>query len=215
MRVAFLGPGGHLLRGCPAGGGGERRIDARPAPTVYDAIRAVGEGEADRALVPFENSIEGSVRSTLDTLAFEAPSGDDRGRARPADPHQPDRPHSSSPWSEIEVVSRTPRRAPSARGFIREELPGARGPGRAQHGRGGARGRRSAASPGRRSGRRRPPRSTAASSCARGSRTARQRDPVRLDRPGRDAGRRATGRGGPRSSSPSSAPTIRARWSRR
>ena len=40
--------------------------------TVYDAILAVERGEAERALVPFENSIEGSVRATLDTLAFDA-----------------------------------------------------------------------------------------------------------------------------------------------
>jgi len=32
----------------------------------------VERGEAERALVPIENSIEGSVRPTLDTLAFEA-----------------------------------------------------------------------------------------------------------------------------------------------
>jgi prephenate dehydratase len=32
---------------------------------------AVERGEVERALVPFENSIEGSVRSTLDTLAFD------------------------------------------------------------------------------------------------------------------------------------------------
>lgn len=42
--------------------------------TIEDAILAVERGEADRALVPFENSIEGSVRTTLDTLAFEARS---------------------------------------------------------------------------------------------------------------------------------------------
>ena len=40
-------------------------------PTVHDAILAVERGEAERAFVPFENSIEGSVRSTLDTLAFD------------------------------------------------------------------------------------------------------------------------------------------------
>ena len=40
-------------------------------PTVHDAIVAVERGEAERAFVPFENSIEGSVRSTLDTLAFD------------------------------------------------------------------------------------------------------------------------------------------------
>ena len=46
---------------------------------------AVAMGEADRALVPFENSIEGSVRPTLDALAFDAESRLDRRRARPRD----------------------------------------------------------------------------------------------------------------------------------
>ena len=32
---------------------------------------AVGEGEVDRALVPIENSLEGSVNATLDALAIE------------------------------------------------------------------------------------------------------------------------------------------------
>jgi prephenate dehydratase len=40
-------------------------------PTIPDAILAVERGEAERALVPIENSIEGSVRPTLDTLAFD------------------------------------------------------------------------------------------------------------------------------------------------
>jgi prephenate dehydratase len=39
--------------------------------TIPDAILAVERGEAERALVPIENSLEGSVRPTLDTLAFE------------------------------------------------------------------------------------------------------------------------------------------------
>ena len=73
MRVAYLGPAGTFsedaLRAATAGAG----YEPLPRPTVFDAIQAVAEGEADRALVPFENSIEGSVRSTLDSLAFDAP----------------------------------------------------------------------------------------------------------------------------------------------
>ena len=41
----------------------------RPSTTRSSAVE---RGEAERALVPFENSIEGSVRGTLDTLAFDA-----------------------------------------------------------------------------------------------------------------------------------------------
>lgn len=72
MRVAFLGPAGTftedaLREALPEG----QEIEALRTPTVHDAIVAVERREAERALVPFENSIEGSVRSTLDTLAFD------------------------------------------------------------------------------------------------------------------------------------------------
>jgi prephenate dehydratase len=72
MRIAFLGPAGTftedaLGEAAPAG----VEIEALRTATVHDAIVAVERGEVERALVPFENSIEGSVRSTLDTLAFD------------------------------------------------------------------------------------------------------------------------------------------------
>ena len=37
-----------------------------------DVIAAVETGEADLGIVPIENSIEGSITITLDTLAFES-----------------------------------------------------------------------------------------------------------------------------------------------
>jgi prephenate dehydratase len=71
-RVAYLGPAGTFtedaLRGAKEAGDFEPYATA----TIYDAILAVQRGEAERAFVPFENSIEGAVRATLDTLAFEA-----------------------------------------------------------------------------------------------------------------------------------------------
>jgi prephenate dehydratase len=72
VRIAYLGPAGTFtedaLRGALADG-----VEYEPlrTPTIHEAILAVERGEAERALVPFENSIEGSVRSTLDTLAFD------------------------------------------------------------------------------------------------------------------------------------------------
>jgi prephenate dehydratase len=72
MRVAFLGPHGthseeavRLL--APPG------AEAIPHPTVYDAVIAVRDGTAEAAVVPIENSVEGSVAATLDTLALDAP----------------------------------------------------------------------------------------------------------------------------------------------
>jgi len=72
VRIAYLGPAGTFTEDAlrEAIGPGER-FEALRTATVHDAILAVERGEAERALVPFENSIEGSVRSTLDTLAFE------------------------------------------------------------------------------------------------------------------------------------------------
>jgi len=72
MRIAYLGPAGTftedaLGEALPDGG-----FEPLRTPTIHDAILAVENGEADRALVPIENSLEGSVRPTLDTLVFEA-----------------------------------------------------------------------------------------------------------------------------------------------
>jgi prephenate dehydratase len=71
MRIAFLGPAGTFTEDALKEAAPGVEIEAQRTPTVHDAILAVERGEAERALVPFENSIEGSVRSTLDTLAFD------------------------------------------------------------------------------------------------------------------------------------------------
>ena len=71
MRVAYLGPAGThseeaLNASAPAG------AEAVPYPTIYDAVMAVEDGSAERAIVPIENALEGSVGVTLDTLVLEA-----------------------------------------------------------------------------------------------------------------------------------------------
>jgi prephenate dehydratase len=67
-RFAYLGPEGTFaeaaLRTLPAAATGV----LMPEPTVPDAIDAVRKGDADAAVVPLENSVEGSVPSTLDEL---------------------------------------------------------------------------------------------------------------------------------------------------
>lgn len=42
-----------------------------PYSTVPEVLHAVQAGDVDSGIVPIENSIEGSVNATLDTLAFE------------------------------------------------------------------------------------------------------------------------------------------------
>ena len=69
-RVAFLGPEGTfteeaLLADPPAG-----QFAPFPYPSIQEAMQAVADGAAELAIVPIENSLEGSVTLTLDLLAF-------------------------------------------------------------------------------------------------------------------------------------------------
>jgi prephenate dehydratase len=73
MRIAYLGPAGTFTEDALVEALGAVEFEPLRMDTVFDAIVAVIEGRADRALAPYENSIEGSVRGTLDILAFDAP----------------------------------------------------------------------------------------------------------------------------------------------
>ncbi|HEU5157352.1 MAG TPA: prephenate dehydratase [Streptosporangiaceae bacterium] len=72
-RYAFLGPQGTFteaaLRTLPYAADG----DYLPFSTVSAALDAVRQGDADVALVALENSVEGSVPTTLDELATGQP----------------------------------------------------------------------------------------------------------------------------------------------
>ncbi len=72
VRIAFLGPFGTfteqaLWQVAPAGA---ELLPMTSAPTALEAVRS---GEADRAVVPIENSIEGGVNATLDSLSRGTP----------------------------------------------------------------------------------------------------------------------------------------------
>jgi prephenate dehydratase len=69
--IAYLGPAGTFTEDALREASAQAEFEPRRTATIPDAILAVERGEADLALVPIENSIEGSVRPTLDTLAFE------------------------------------------------------------------------------------------------------------------------------------------------
>jgi prephenate dehydratase len=72
MRIAYLGPAGTFTEDALSEAAPREDFEPLRTATIHDAILAVERGEAERALVPFENSIEGSVRGTLDALAFDA-----------------------------------------------------------------------------------------------------------------------------------------------
>ena len=72
LRIAFLGPFGTFTEQAvhqvaPAG------ATLLPMTSAPQALAAVRRGEADRAVVPIENSIEGGVNATLDSLSHGDP----------------------------------------------------------------------------------------------------------------------------------------------
>ena len=67
LKIAYLGPAGTFTEMAARQLGSEVELD--PVASVSDAIDRVLSGEADRAVVPIENSIEGGVSATSDALA--------------------------------------------------------------------------------------------------------------------------------------------------
>jgi len=124
MRVAYLGPPGTFTADALREAIGGEEVEVQPKPSVYDAIIAVQSGEADRALVPFENSIEGAVSATLDTLAFDA-----QGVTIVGEHDLPIRhcliAREPIPLERIEVVLSHPQASAQCARFIRENLPAA------------------------------------------------------------------------------------------
>jgi prephenate dehydratase len=122
VRIAYLGPRGTFSEDALRAAVGDQEVDAVPAASVYEAIVAVERGDADRALVPFENAIEGAVSATLDALAFEV-----SGVALVGEYDLPIRhcliARERVPLDRIEVVLSHPQASAQCARFIRENLP--------------------------------------------------------------------------------------------
>lgn len=122
MRVAYLGPPGtfseEAVARCDLAAG--ERV---PYPTFADAYRAVRRGEVGGALLPIENSIEGSVGATLDLLVGEPGLLIRRELLLPVRQHLLAR-----PGTRLEDVTRVlshPQPFGQCRRFLQERLPGA------------------------------------------------------------------------------------------
>jgi prephenate dehydratase len=125
IRVAYLGPAGTYSEDALRSATGGAELEPVPMATIHGAVMAVHDGSADRALVPFENSIEGAVRPTLDALAFDATDVTIVG--------EHDQPistaliarHEIEP-GDIELVISHPQASAQSERFLRTELPQAK-----------------------------------------------------------------------------------------
>jgi prephenate dehydratase len=122
VRVAFLGPEGtfseEALLASPYGGGTE----PVPQATIFDCVMAVQEGAAAQALVPIENSLEGSVNATIDALVFEATDVTIVGELVHPIRHCLIA-HEEIELGAIERVLSHPQASGQCRRFLRERLP--------------------------------------------------------------------------------------------
>jgi prephenate dehydratase len=123
LRVAFLGPAGtfteEALRASAPGD-----VEELPYASVYEAVMAVQNGEVDRAVVPIENSIEGSVNATLDALAGEASEVRIAGELVQAIQHCLVA-REELALERIERVVSHPQATAQCARFLREQLPNA------------------------------------------------------------------------------------------
>jgi prephenate dehydratase len=122
-RFAYLGPEGTFaeaaLRTVPEADGAL----TLPQRTVPAAIEAVRADEADVAVVPIENSVEGSVATTLDELATGAPLQIVREILLPVTFSLLVRPGTDA--AAVKTVATHPHAEAQTRRWLREHLPGA------------------------------------------------------------------------------------------
>jgi prephenate dehydratase len=71
VRVGFLGPSGTFAEEALRVSA-PHEVEEVPFATVWETVMAVNDGQVEQAVVPIENSLEGSVTTTLDALAGDA-----------------------------------------------------------------------------------------------------------------------------------------------
>jgi prephenate dehydratase len=125
LRVAYLGPEGTFTQAAALSAPGSRELELEARETIHDTVLAVSDGSADRAVVPIENSLEGSVNVTLDALVFDAERvcivGETvLGIEQCLISQQP------LELDQVEVVISHPQATAQCRSFLRTQLPQAR-----------------------------------------------------------------------------------------
>jgi prephenate dehydratase len=123
MRYAYLGPEGTFAEAALRTITDVETGVTVPQRTVPAAIAAVRAGEADACVVPLENSVEGSVASTLDELATGEPLQIVREVLLPVTFSLLVRPGTDA--AAVKTVATHPHAEAQTRRWLREHLPAA------------------------------------------------------------------------------------------
>lgn len=121
-RVGFLGPEGTFTEQALLTQPDLASAELIALPSIPDVLAAASEGEVDIGFAAIENSIEGTVNVTLDTLAFEADLLIQREVVISVQLNLLGVPGAST--SDIRTVVSFPHAAAQCRGFLKRELPG-------------------------------------------------------------------------------------------
>jgi prephenate dehydratase len=122
-RVAFLGPPGTFTEEALLSQPDLADKDLVPIRSIPEVIAAVERGDADLGIVAIENSIEGSVNATLDTLAFDSSLLIQRELVLPISLNLCSRP--GTKLGDVTTVVSFPHALAQCRDWLATKLPGA------------------------------------------------------------------------------------------
>lgn len=124
-RVGYLGPAGTFSEEALLQSAAADAVEPVALASIYDTVMALRRGELSWAIVPIENSLEGSINVTLDLLAGEAGDVKIVGEALLRVRHSL---IAAEPVSvrEIDTIITHPQVPGQCTRFLREELGGAR-----------------------------------------------------------------------------------------
>src|SRR5579863_5309114 len=125
MRVGYLGPEGTFTQAAALTAPAAAGFELVAQETIHDTVLAVRDGACERAVVPIENSLEGSVNVTLDALVLEADGVRIVGETV-LGVEQCLIAQEQLPLDQIEVVISHPQATAQCREYIRVNLPEAR-----------------------------------------------------------------------------------------
>ena len=124
-KVGYLGPEGTFSEEALLSSAMPDSVEPVPRATIYDTVMALRHGEVEWAIVPIENSLDGSISVTLDLLAEEAEGVQIVGETLLTVRHSLIAPRAVE-LQEIDTILSHPQVPGQCSRFLRGELPHAR-----------------------------------------------------------------------------------------